>query len=369
MKKCLPLAGATLVLGVLFLTAASAAGDADIALSQVTEALGRGDAVRAETIAEKALVEANPTPVQRARLFLDRGQALFRLGRPDEALAAFAQGIGMHALSATDQANALFDRGVLLDALGRTDDAIADYSAAISLSPRFAMALDNRGDAYRRQAMLPQALADYRAALASGNGKIQYAYYGLGQIAEAVGDWNAARNYYAKALAADSGFGPARGRLAALGIQPQLGDPDAAPIVLHPPPAIKVAVQVKPAAAASHSTASAPARPPHLAPSHKPPRPAPSGKHNSPVLRPAITLVQIQLGAWRNAPDAVAGWKKIMRQASGDLGNLSLHIAPADVPGKGRYFRLRAGPIGRDQGAALCVVLRKKKLDCTVPRD
>jgi tetratricopeptide (TPR) repeat protein len=264
----------------------------------------------------------------------------------------------MHALPATDQANALFDRGVLLDALGRTDDAIADYSAAISLSPHFAMALDNRGDAYRRQAMLPQALADYRAALTSGNGRTQYAYYGLGQIAEAVGDWNSARSYYAKALAADSGFGPARGRLSALGIQPQLGDPDAAPIVLHPPQAIKVA-QDKPLAAAP---------PPPVHPA-APSRPKPSRHHDDPVLRPAITLVQIQLGAWRNAPDAVAGWKKIMRQASGDLGNLSLHIAPADLPGKGRYFRLRAGPVSRDQGAALCVLLRKKKLDCTVPRD
>ena len=328
-------------------------------MSEVTEALGRGDAVRAETIAEKALEEGRATPVQRARLFLDRGQALFRLGRPEEALAAFAQGIGMHALSATDQANALFDRGVLLDALGRTDDAIADYSAAISLAPNFAMALDNRGDAYRRQAMLPQALSDYRAALATGKGQVQYAYYGLGQIAEAVGDWNSARSYYAKALAADSGFGPARGRLAALGIQPQLGDPDAAPIVLHPPTSIKVAAQEK-SVVAARPAIHAPAPTTHSAPSRK---------HNSPVLRPAITLVQIQLGAWRNAPDAVAGWKKIMRQATGDLGNLSLHIAPADVPGKGHYYRLRAGPVSRERGAAICVALRKKKLDCTVSRD
>ena len=356
MKKYIPLAAATLLLGVLFPPLAFAASDVDTALSQITEALGRGDAFRAETIAEKALEEGNPTPLQRARLFLDRGQALFRLGRPDEALAAFAQGIGMRALPATDQANALFDRGVLLDALGRTDEAIADYSAAISLSPHFAMALDNRGDAYRRQAMLPQALADYRAALASGNGRIQYAYYGLGQIAEAVGDWNSARSYYAKALTADSGFGPARGRLTALGIQPQLGDPDAAPIVLRPPQAIKVA-QDKPVAA-----------PPSIHPAAAPVRSKPV-RHAGPVLRPAITLVEIQLGAWRNAPDAVAGWKKIMRQASGDMGNLSLHIAPAIVPGKGRYFRLRAGPVSRDQGAALCKLLRKKKLDCTVPRE
>ncbi len=48
-----------------------------------------------------------------------------------------------------------------------------------------ATALNNRANIYRRQKRLSEARRDYLAALAAGNSRPQFSYYGLGQIAEA----------------------------------------------------------------------------------------------------------------------------------------------------------------------------------------
>src|SRR6185312_5400895 len=137
---------------------------------------------------------------------LEAGHALETAGRRDDALAAYTKAIESHLLDRAAQARALFDRGLLLDGMGRLDDALQDYTGALSLSPKFAAALNNRANVYRRLRRFSEAQHDYRASLAAGNPKSEYPYYGLGQIAEAEGRNDQARTFYGKALAAAPDF-------------------------------------------------------------------------------------------------------------------------------------------------------------------
>ena len=94
-----------------------------------------------------------------------------------------------------EQARALFARGLLLDGMNRVDDALQDYSAALALLPKFAAALNNRANVYRRLRRFAEARRDYQASLAAGNPQGQYPYYGLGQIAEAEGRNDQAKGF------------------------------------------------------------------------------------------------------------------------------------------------------------------------------
>ena len=71
---------------------------------------------------------------------------------------------------------------------------------------------------------------------------------------------------------------------------------------------------------------------------------------------------QAQLGAWRQEAEANDAWNRAVRRAGGDLAGLAPHIVPVDLPGRGRYYRLR---VSADAGAAkLCASLAAKGLDC-----
>ena len=123
-----------------------------------------------------------------ALLLLNSGMAHERLGQHEEALADFGRALAAGGLSKADRVRTTFDRGVALDALERTAEAISEYSAALKLDARFAPALNNRANAYRRLGRLADAKNDYMAALASAQTSREYPYYGLGRIAEAQGD-------------------------------------------------------------------------------------------------------------------------------------------------------------------------------------
>src|SRR4029079_12075205 len=99
----------------------------------------------------------HPSPVDRSRLLLRRGLAHELLGQRNEAVADFTGAISTGALAQDEQAGAFYDRGVTLDELNRADDAIADYTAALMLQPRFAAALNNRANIYRRLGRLAEA--------------------------------------------------------------------------------------------------------------------------------------------------------------------------------------------------------------------
>jgi hypothetical protein len=93
------------------------------------------------------------------------------------------------------------------------------------------------------------------------------------------------------------------------------------------------------------------------------------------ALRPALDQprppdgAQVQLGAWRSAAEADAGWSKARAQAGGLLDGLRPHVLAVDLPGKGRYFRLRVSP-GPGQGAAeICSNLAAKAVACIPVRN
>ncbi|HEX3754214.1 MAG TPA: tetratricopeptide repeat protein, partial [Rhizomicrobium sp.] len=283
------------------------------------------------------------------------------------ALPDLTQAIESHTLPRAERTMALFDRGIALDALGRLSEALNDYDACVKLSPGSAPALNNRANAYRRLGRLEDARRDYLASLAAGNSQPEYSNYGLGEIAEAQGDTNTARDFYAKALATDPGYRLAADRLAALG---DARKGSAAAIALHPPG--------RPLQADVASAKPLPAVPP--LPDNSVPlsaaqlvlrlRVASASRGDSAVpLRPAIVSGkapahghQVQLGSWRQEAQANAAWSRAVKKAGGDLAGLSPQIVPADLPARGRYYRLRVSP----EAAAVkfCADLTAKGLDC-----
>jgi len=315
-----------------------------------------------------------------ALLLLNSGMAHERLGQHEEALADFGRALAAGGLSKADRVRTTFDCGVAQDALNRTGEAISEYSAALKLDARFAPALNNRANAYRRLGRLADAKNDYMAALASAQTAREYPYYGLGRIAEAQGDTKAARKYFVQALAANPGYVPASQSLAVL---PNQLEP--ASFVLHPPgkapaaqPSPDVIVLRPPAKAAAPRQVDAIVL-------HKPPQKhAPSapqhvaGRSPDPMLRDAIvdartyaesSLAEIQLGAFRDQASATSGWKKIVAEAKGLLDGQSPRIMAVDIPGKGRLWRLRTNAADKAAAHKLCAALVARGLACMTVKD
>jgi tetratricopeptide (TPR) repeat protein len=340
---------------------AAPASSAPPAADAASVALHAGNASNAVALATQALADPALMPRDRAHVLVDRGLAHGMLGEHDAALLDFTEAINGHALATPDQARALYDRGVTLDALGQTEDAVGDYSAAIRLDPRYAAALNNRGNAYRRLGRLAEATADYKASLAAGNAHVEYPNYGLGLIAEAQGNPALARSYYTAALSANPQFALAQERLTALATAPA-----AAPRVAPPPPP-------PPSTGDAPIVLHPPQEAAHLHPP-RPPAPRPAGTPvtaPAPSLKPALegTHAQtVQLGAWRNEADAAEAWNTFVGIAGNVLAGLSPQVVPVDLPGKGRYYRLRAGPV-YDGADRLCATLIARKLVCIVVRD
>jgi len=299
-----------------------------------------------------AAAAGGATGTAQARLLMDTGLAHERGARYRDAIADFTQALALKTLSVADSGRALFDRGVAYDALGRTQDAIADYSGALRRDPRFAPALNNRANAYRRLGRLDKAKHDYLAALESGDNAREYPYYGLGRIAQDEGDSDAARDDYLKALGANPGYA-----LAAQSVALLPGKVSPASYELRP------ARAPRPSAVILH-----------------PPRPAPVRVAQAdPGLRqaildplsrtPAASSAQVQLGAFHDQAAATQGWNKIAAEAGGALQALSPSVVPADVPGKGRVWRLRTGVGGTPDARKLCAALAAKNLACMIVRD
>ena len=299
-----------------------------------------------------------------ARLAADRGHAMEAQGDHAGAIAAFSEAIADRSLPAAEQARLLFDRGLVLDGQGRLDEAAADYSAALTLQPGFSPALNNRANVYRRQGRLADAGKDYRASLAAGNEAPEYSWYGLGAVSEAEGNSIQARLYYDRALSANPAFSPAAESLAALG-----GTPPAAGEIIHlkaPPRAPDGggrAISLKPPALSAKR------------PSLRERRAATASRNGGaePLLRPALygspapSKSLVQLGAWRSAEEAKAGWQKARTRAGRLLDGLSPHVVAVDIPGRGRFFRLQAGPA--PEGGQFCVQLQAAGQGCIPARE
>ncbi|HJT44246.1 MAG TPA: tetratricopeptide repeat protein [Rhizomicrobium sp.] len=363
----------TMVLVAVLAVARPAWGSAtaQLIVAETEAALDGGDAQQAVTLADSALGEEGLSPTQHGLLLLYRGLARQLLGAYDAAMNDFTQALATGGLAPQEQAAALLQRGFLQDGLGRLNQALADYGAVIALrNEGLATALNNRANVYRRQNKLKEARRDYLAALSIPGGKSQYSYYGLGQIAEARRDELAAREFYARAVSADSGYIPATDRLIALG-----GPPDGfvanseERIILRPPPE-----KSRPVHTSQSSTMVGDAvkdvRP--LLAKNPPPATPASPSLLIPVnalrLRPALdqasTGGQVQLGAWRSEAEAQVGWRKAKAAAGTLLDGLSPHMLIAELPGKGRYYRLRVQPGAHRSQAEFCTLLTQKGQAC-----
>ena len=389
------------IAAMMMATAAWSAPETSALIAETQAALDKGDAQHAANLAEEGLKQEGVSAADRGRLFLYRGLAAELLGSHDAAMGDFTAALNTHALVAEEQAQALLQRGFLRDGLGRLDEAAKDYTGVIALKgDSLATALNNRANIYRRQNKFALAARDYQAALSANSGKPQYSWYGLGQIAEAKTDTLAARGFYAKAVAADPGYVLATERLAALGGPPDgaIADPQD-PIVLHPPqpaPPAGSATQ-----AIKEADGSIVLRAPAVAPTglHPPQRELQnqrreaqnqngvasdaSPRHSAAkvVLRPALDqpghkvrahgdgTADVQLGAWRSEGEANAGWDKAKLRAGGALDGFSPHIVTADLPGKGRYYRLRVSVTGPQSRSAFCADLSAKGVACLPARN
>jgi tetratricopeptide (TPR) repeat protein len=94
---------------------------------------------------------------------LNRGNALLRLKRFDEALASYDKAI---ALKGERDPALLNCRGTVLRNLGRLDAALADLDAAIALRPDLVEAYNNRANVLKDMERLEAARADYDRAIA-----------------------------------------------------------------------------------------------------------------------------------------------------------------------------------------------------------
>ena len=323
-----------------------------ISIGQMAQAAS--DALQAATPAEmfelanKALAAGQLSAQDRARILIRRGLAREMLGERADALVDFNEAISASALGTEEQASALYDRGVTLDELNRTDDAIADYTAALKLAPKLAAAFNNRGNALRRLGRLAEAERDYEASMDAGNPHPEYPEYGMGQIAEALDQPSAAREYYHSALVANPQFTLAADRLAAMDGSAAAAPPDS-PLVLTKPGSVD-----PPAATV----------------------PAPSSVAGAaPVLKPAISDAPregsraVQLGAFRSEAEANTAWIEVQKNTGALLASATPLIVPVDVPGKGRWYRLRVVKLDLAAATQLCSSLKTKGIACLVPPD
>jgi hypothetical protein len=78
---------------------------------------------------------------------------------------------------------------------------------------------------------------------------------------------------------------------------------------------------------------------------------------------------EVQLGAWHSEAEAQIGWEKARAKAGAVLDGLAPHIEVADLPGEGRYYRLRVALKADVSRAAFCAELADTGVDCLPARD
>lgn len=161
--------------------------------------------------------------------------------------------------------------------------------------------------------------------------------------------------------------------------------PEARP---EPPPAVTAPAPAPAASPAGKSALppalSAPLPPPAAAPAPTPtPTPAPP-KAQQPVAKPAPAPVPapapapaaksaagggwvVQLGAVHSEGEAKTEWSRL-KGAHPELAGLSPDIVQVDIPGKGVFWRVRAGSLDEAQARVLCSTLSKQGQGCLVAK-
>lgn len=143
------------------------------------------------------------------------------------------------------------------------------------------------------------------------------------------------------------------------------------------PPTAKKTAAVKPKIQkpkAVKSAAKAPAPAPAPAPAAAP-VPAvkktalkPETAASAPPPIPRTTSYLVQLAAARSSEGARNEWNRLKAKNLDLLGDLGLVVTKADLgPGKGIFYRLRAGPLGNEAAArTLCQQLARRQVGCLI---
>lgn len=76
----------------------------------------------------------------------------------------------------------------------------------------------------------------------------------------------------------------------------------------------------------------------------------------------------MQLGALSSAAGAEKEWSRIQRANSDVLGGLKSDVVEVDLPGKGVFWRLRAGPLDEQGARHVCGELKNRNQGCMVVR-
>lgn len=134
-----------------------------------------------------------------------------------------------------------------------------------------------------------------------------------------------------------------------------------------PPPPV-AAVEVAPRPAPSTPVAATPPAPvAKEAPPPAPEKAAPPLAAVAPAAGQAAGAFRIQLVSVGEQKAAESEWRRLSKANADVLGKLSPSVVKVDLPGKGIFHRLSAGPFP-DRGAATdaCETLHKRKVGCFV---
>ncbi len=130
---------------------------------------------------------------------LMRGLCCFKMKRYEEAEAEYTRAIDLDPKFAMAYSN----RGNAREGRGDLEGAIADHTKAIDLHPKYAAAYTNRGNAKSGRGDLDGAIADYSKALVL-DPKNASAYYNRGLANGHIGDLDGAISDFTKAIDLDS---------------------------------------------------------------------------------------------------------------------------------------------------------------------
>jgi tetratricopeptide (TPR) repeat protein len=127
-----------------------------------------------------------------------RGNAYFKSGRHEEAVADYSRAIDLGARLP----DVWINRGNAYRELGRLEEAIADYSTTIRLDPKYAQAWCSRGSVYGNQGQWQKCLNDSSRAVELDRKQV-YAWRNRSIAHEALGQWQGVVDDCTKALDLD----------------------------------------------------------------------------------------------------------------------------------------------------------------------
>lgn len=80
----------------------------------------------------------------------------------------------------------------------------------------------------------------------------------------------------------------------------------------------------------------------------------------APVVKTPEGNRYIQLGSYKASTGATTDWEKLKKKHPDLLGSLTMKTQKVDIPGKGTFHRLQAGPLTEEKARAICEQMKKQ---------